>query len=151
LRIALLALSSSQVLIFYKKSTTPLFRLLISEVEHYRDLIFLDRDNPTDNELWNVHVEFIKLLRKYDSWVSEIHISLLDIFFGINVRVWSISHRPIPSDTQLELQQKQFLPVPKELERYQRVLLNRVNQRVTRTIIEMEAPTIPFIELRSDT
>jgi hypothetical protein len=152
LRIALLSLSRIQVITLYRKSSTLLSRLLIAEVEQYRDLIFLDRENPTDNELWMVHIEFIKLLRKYDNWVSEIHIYLVDIFFGINVRVWSVSHRPIPPEVQLMLQQKQFLPIPKEgLAKYQRTLLNRVNHIATRTIIEMEASNIPFIELRSDT
>jgi hypothetical protein len=108
LRIALLSLSRVQVLTLYTMSSNHLSRLLVAEVENYRDLIFLDRDNPNENELWSVHLEFIKLLRKYDSWVSEIHIYLLDIFFGINIRVWSGSHRPIPSDVQLVLEERQF-------------------------------------------
>jgi hypothetical protein len=63
-----------------------------------------------------------------------------------------VSHRPIPPEVQLLLQQKQFLPIPKEgLAKYQRTLLNRVNHIATRTIMEMEASNIPFIELRSDT
>jgi hypothetical protein len=152
LRIALLALSREQVIALYRRSSNWLLRSLVVEVDQYRDLILLDRENPTDNELWMVHTEFIKLLRKYTNWVSEIHIYLVDIFFGINVRVWSVSPRPIPPDVKLVLQQKQFLPIPRDgLAKYQRTLLNRVNHIATGAIIEMEAVTIPFIELRSDT
>jgi hypothetical protein len=151
LRIALLSLSRVQVLTLYTMSSNLLSRLLVAEVENYRDLIFIDRDNPTENELWFVHLEFIKLLRKYDSWVSEIHIYLLDIFFGINIRVWSVSHRPLPDDVQLILVERQFLPIPKPgLERYQRLILNKVNNIAKKAIVEMEASSIPFIELRSD-
>jgi hypothetical protein len=151
LRIALLSLSRVQVLTLYTMSSNPLSRLLVAEVENYRDLVFLDRDNPNEHELWSVHCEFIKLLRKYDSWVSEIHIYLLDIFFGINIRVWSVSHRPLPPDVQSVLEERQFLPIPKSnSERYQRLVLNKIHHIVKKAIVEMEASSIPFIELRSD-
>jgi hypothetical protein len=65
--------------------------------------------------------------------------------------VWSVSHRPIPSDVQSVLEERQFLPIPKpNSERYQRLVLNKIHHIVKKAIVEMEASSIPFIELRSD-
>jgi hypothetical protein len=94
---------------------------------------------------------FTKNVGNPTNWISSIHLLLLDLFFGINTKIWIISQRELPNPVEKMLKKQKALFDQAEGNTVEYNIIHQHNTEITKTILSGKQDyTSSYMEMYTD-